>query len=426
MILGFIHRLSRNVYLRQNILVFLVMNFGNVFNYLFQVLTGRYLGPEDYGAFNSLNSLAVLLSTPLVVLPVVLSRYAIEFKLLDPRLVRELFRLALRFMSALSLAVLLLGLASLPWIQQFLAIDQPAQVLFMLLFLGVSFILPVPTGMLMGLQRFMGYALSGVAPMVFRFLGGVVLVAQLGLGVGGALLSGVIGTGVGILAAFWFLKDIARGECAELPEGTLRRIMSYAVPVGFSSLLMLTLGNLDLILVRHYCALEDSGRYAMASVLGRIAYYVPGMLSMVLFPSVATSCAKNTSGAKALITSLLLTSVLSGGYALLCIIFAEPIISLLYGPDYLSAATLLRLVTGAMALLAIVNLLVTYCLASSRYGYMWILGLGVAAMLVLINAFHEHAEQVAMILLGTVFFILCGSLVWFMAFGRRVTVTCPD
>ncbi len=426
MLFSKLRRLGRERFLRQSILVFLLMNLGNMFNYLFQMVAGRYLGPEDYGAFNSLNSMAVLLATPLVVLPLVLSRYAIEFNLKDTGQLRQLLRSALRGMSVLSLALFLLGLACLPWIRQFLSIDHPAPVVYMLLFLCVSFVLPVPTGVLMGLQRFWGYALSGLATPIIRFLGVVALVALMGMGVGGALLSGVLGTGVGILVAFWFLKDMAMGERVPLPAGTLQRITTYSVPVGVSSLLMLTLGNLDLILVRHYCALDDSGRYAMAAILGRVAYYVPGMLNMVLFPSVATSCAENSSGAKALMTSMLLTGVLSGGYTLLCIVFAEPLINLLYGPEYLPAAHLLRLVTAAMAVLAIVNLLATYCLASSRYGYMWVLGFGVAAMLALITVYHDRAEQIAVILLGTVLFILCGSLVWFLIWGRGARTSDAD
>jgi O-antigen/teichoic acid export membrane protein len=54
------------------------MNLGNVFAYLFQMVIGRVLSPDDFGTFNALNSLAIVISAPMAVLPFVFSRYTVQ------------------------------------------------------------------------------------------------------------------------------------------------------------------------------------------------------------------------------------------------------------------------------------------------------------------------------------------------------------
>ena len=46
-----------NKFLSNNFLVLILINLGNLFAYLFQILLGSNLSVADYGEFNALNSL---------------------------------------------------------------------------------------------------------------------------------------------------------------------------------------------------------------------------------------------------------------------------------------------------------------------------------------------------------------------------------
>ena len=65
-------------------------------------------------------------------------------------------------------------------------------------------------------------------------------------------------------------------------------------------------------------------------------------------------------------------------------LFPEMIITLLFGQQYVESATLLQIISIAMALLALSNVIFTYNLAHFRYGFLWFLVGGVGLLYSLI------------------------------------------
>ncbi|WP_462327320.1 MATE family efflux transporter [Desulfobaculum sp.] len=409
-------------FLRQNVLILVLLNSGNLFNYMFQFLVGRSLPPQDFGVFNALNSLAVLASAPMIVVPLVLSRFTIRMEPEGKEALRGLLRTALLLLTLAGAAVFLLGTLAHTGIQNYLHVDSTGPVLLMLALTSISFIMPVPLGILMGLQRFTGFGLGNCSSSAIRLISAALLVAMLGHGVGGALLSGIIGVVGALGLALFFLRDLVIGPAKPLPANMLRQVGWYTVPVLLNAALIMGLGNLDLVLARHYCTPEASGHYAMAAVLGRIAFFLPNALLMVLFPEVAKSSASGEESGKTLALSMGLTLLLGGGFALVCGLWPEPVILALFGPEYLASAPALRLVVTAMALMAVANVLFTYCLACSLYGYLWILGAGLAGMITLITMFHATETQVAWSLFAAAASILAATTVWFLLVGKKAEV----
>jgi O-antigen/teichoic acid export membrane protein len=187
-------------------------------------------------------------------------------------------------------------------------------------------------------------------------------------------------------------------------------MLRYSLPVFAATAMIMMLGNLDLVLVRHYIPGEQAGLYATAAVLGRIAFFLPAMLVAVLFPTVARARESGDESRKPFLVSLALTAVLGLSFALLCILWPQWIIGLLFGAKYAAAAPLLQIVSLAMALLAIVQVVVTYGLARADYLSLPPLALGVVLMFALALLYHQSALVIAWIVLGAVVFILAGSL----------------
>ncbi len=405
-------------FLRNNILILVLLNSSNIFNYLFQLTVGRSLSPADYGSFNALNSLAVVLSAPAAVLPLLFSRYTIQLAIKDMGQVKGLLVKGLRTMVLVAAVLFLAGIAALPWLKQYLHMQVTLPIVIMLSQLALSLLFPVLLGVIQGLQRFMVFGLGASSMPLFRLLGGLAMVSLLGWGVSGALLSGVLGVTVALFILSWALREVFKQEVQPLPDRLFPEMRRYALPVFLSTTMVMTLGNLDIVLVRHYGTPEEAGLYSIAAILGRIALYLPGVLITVLFPEAARAQDTGKEDPRILWFSMGLTALLGGGFALTCALWPEFIIGTLFGEKYLPAAELLKTISFAMSLLAIANVIFTYCMARSEFTYLWPLIGGVGLMLLLIALHHETAMVIARNVLISIAAILAGTLVWFLLSTR--------
>lgn len=400
-------------FLKQNFLILVLMNSGNIFNYLFQLTIGRAMTPDEFGSFNALNSSTVILAAPLGVVPLIMARFTAGFALDGMGRVRGLFSQALKVAAVAAAVIAAAGFFLAPLLKDFLHLESIVPVYIMLALVSVSLMAPIPTGMLQGLQRFMGFGLSGASNACVRFLAALVLLTGLGWGVNGAMLCGLLGILFQAGLAFLFLRDIFPVKPDPLPQGFHKEVGKYALAMVVSSVITMCLNNLDLVLVRHFCPGEEAGLYATGAILGRIAFYGPAVLMSVLFTEAATAKASGDQNDKSLWMSMGITLLLGGGFALLCVVASELMVTLLFGAQYKAAGPLLAVISSAMALLACANVLFVYSQARNEFGFMWVQGLGVALFAGLVYFRHESAMQVAQMLLACVVFILAATLAWF-------------
>lgn len=406
-------------FLKQNFLILVLMNSGNIFNYLFQLTIGRAMTPDEFGSFNALNSSTVILAAPLGVVPLIMARFTAGFALQGMGRVRGLFGQALKVAAVAAAVIAVAGFFLAPLLKDFLHLQSIVPVYIMLAMVSVSLMAPIPTGMLQGLQRFMGFGLSGASNACVRFLAALVLLTGLGWGVNGAMLCGLLGILFQAGLAFLFLRDLFPVKPEPLPEGFHKEVGKYALAMVVSSVITMCLNNLDLVLVRHFCPGPEAGMYATGAILGRIAFYGPAVLMSVLFTEAATAKASGDQNDKSLWMSMGFTLLLGGGFALLCVVASEFMVTLLFGAQYKAAGPLLAVISSAMALLACANVLFVYSQARNEFGFMWVQGLGVALFTGLVYFRHDSAMQVAQMLLACVVFILAATLAWFFLKVRR-------
>jgi O-antigen/teichoic acid export membrane protein len=406
-------------FLRNNMLILVLLNSSNIFNYLFQLVAGRGLSTIDYGSFNAVNSMAVILSAPVAVLPLVFSRYTVQLAESGLEQVKRLLVDGLRAMVCIAGALFLIGLIALPWLRDFLHLDAKTPIAIMLVQLSLSLVLPVFLGVIQGLHRFTAFGLCGSSIALGRFLSGLLFVLALGFGINGALLSGAIGTLIAMGIGLWAVRDIIKLPGAPLPHGLFSEMGKYSLPVFLSTTMVMALGNLDIVLVKHYCSPEEAGLYAIAAILGRIALFLPGVLIVVLFPEASKAQATGKEDARILWISLGMTAFLGGCVALVCTFWPEQIIVLLFGAKYQAGAELLTIISQAMAMLAVANVIFIYCLARSEFKFLWPLAMGVGMMLLLIFNFHDSALTIAKMVLYSIAAILAGTLAWYFLRSNR-------
>lgn len=400
-------------FLRQNFLILLLMNSGNVFSYLFQMVAGRAMTPDEFGGFNALNSFAVILTSPMGIVPLIMARFTAGFALEGQGRVKRLLVVSLKVAGLTGGAAVLVGLLAMPWLKDFLHLEGFGPLYVMLAMVGVSLVVPVPWGMLQGLQRFLGYGLSGAMSAFTRLLAGLTFLTWLGLGIPGGMACGLAGMVAQAGLALYFLKDVLAVPAEPLPKGFHSEVGRYSAGLVVSAVITMCLNNLDLVLVRHFCPGPEAGLYATAAILGRIAFYGPSVLVSVLFTEAATAKAQGQSGNKSLWMSMGLTIALGGGYALACLVGSDLVIKVLFGSKYVQAGGLLSILSLAMAMLAAANVLFAYFQARSEFGFMWVQGLGVGLFALLVYLNHDSAAVVAKMLLYSISLILAATLAWF-------------
>jgi O-antigen/teichoic acid export membrane protein len=405
-------------FVQNNFLILILMNLGNVFAYLFQVVIARVLSAEDFGAFNALNSLAVVIAAPVAVLPVVFSRYTVQLMQDGLGQVKCLLTDSLRLLFLLAVFVFIVGLFALPWLRDYLHLEQSTPILIILFQLVLSLLFPVLIGVLQGLHRFSFVGMGGSGFALFRLFGAIIFVYFLAWSVNGALFSSIFGILVGTVIVVWGLKDVFQQNIVKIPQYLYKNMAWYALPVFICTSMMTVLGNLDITLVRHYCSAEEAGLYATAAILGRIALFLPGVLLLVLFPTAAKASHEDNEDQRILWLSIAMTALLGGGFSLICWLFPEQLIGLLFGSKYLAAAALLQKISLAMALLAVANVVFMYSLARHSFGFLWFLVIGVISMLAMIFMYHDTAEMVANILLYSIAAILLFTIFWFVLSHR--------
>ncbi|KMP12515.1 hypothetical protein UR09_00090 [Candidatus Nitromaritima sp. SCGC AAA799-A02] len=399
-------------FLKNNLIVLFLLNSASFFNYLFQFALGHSLSAAGFGSFNALNSLLAILGAPVSIIHIIFSRFIVKLSVSSMGQVKSLFKKSFQIIISIVAVIFIAGLLLIPWFKSFLHINETIPIVLMLISLGLSLLFPICFGMLEGLHRFLLFGIGSSGFTITRFIGALLLVTFLGLGVNGALLAGAIASCLALIFGFWSLRDIIKTPEENLHPDLWGEMVHFSMPVFLSTMMVMFLWNIDIVLVKHYCSEYESGLYATAAILGRIAFALPSTLLTVLFPSAAKIHAMGKKDDYILWTSLGLTMVLAGSVALLFYFWPEQFIGLLFGEKFTEAAPLLQIISIAMALLATSNVIFSYCLARSEFSYIWFLGAGVLLILLLIILFHDSAMTIAIVLLFSVASIFVGTLIW--------------
>jgi len=176
------------------------------------------------------------------------------------------------------------------------------------------------------------------------------------------------------------------------------RLLRIGIPVGIAGTLTFTYGRIDQILVYELAPnAADVGIYAAMYKILDNAGFVPMSVMVTLFPVMAGLFPSDPARLRRMMQIAIdyLTIVALGGLAL-TIVAAEPIVELLYGPDYVSGATVLTILVAAFIPICIGNVAGNMVIAMNlQRRYIWFaalgLGLNVPLNIVLIPEFGIEA-----------------------------------
>jgi len=181
----------------------------------------------------------------------------------------------------------------------------------------------------------------------------------------------------------------------------------FSIPVGLTWIGIAFFTNMDIILVKHFCSAEETGIYSVASIIGKIALFLPGVLINVLFPQVAQNTKDGQSSISTVMVTMLTTLCFSGLYLLMVSLFPGIFISF-FGEKYGSAREMLIIITAAMAMFSGINILFGFLLAKTQYLFLIPTYGGIIFTLAAIySKYHRSPTEIASaVLFGTIVIML--------------------
>ncbi|TBR18469.1 hypothetical protein EPO66_01430, partial [bacterium] len=341
------------------ILVFAGTFFGSFLNLLYQLIIAHRLSPIDFASFNSLLAIFMMISAPIGTLQSAVAKYSSEFAARNEvKKTEVLLSCLLEKVFLLAVATFILSYFILGLVINKLDIHSSVSVFILSLMLAACWILPVFSGVMQGLELFKWLIFVAIAGGILKLTLTFVFL-NLGFNVSGALAAFLLSISAMLLFAFIPLRKMVNfkivNDCIKLNE-----VFIYLFPVMLSNFCYLNMVSFDMVLVKYFFSSESSGIYALSQMLGKIFLFLPGAISIVLFPRVSYLNARNSDTSATLKLSLVYGLILSAIAILVYNLFPGFILKVLTGKAPIEAIALGRIFSVSMSLFALLYIFISY------------------------------------------------------------------
>ena len=384
-------KIKKNELFRGSLILFILINIGNLINYLYQIVMARMLGPSDCGILAVLVSLTYIFAVPAIAIQTAVSKKIAIFNA-----TKEYNKMSGLFFSFLKKLFLFSVIIFIFFVVLSFFIIKPLNIPFWLLILTgtliiTSFIYPLAAGSLQGMKKFSALGWNTLLVFFIKIIAAIILVI-FGFKVYGAILGFILGMVFGFIFALPYIKEIINAK----RENDGAKILTKENSLIFSAILVFVfIYSIDVILARVFFSSEIAGQYAVLSTVGKMILFSTMPIGNAMFPiSTERHYAKaKTSGIikKAALYVLILCAVAVA----LFIIFPELIIKLLFGNQYLEIAKLLPYLGIAFSLIAFLNILILYRISTDEFNlsHLFLIIFFLVAEIILLFLFNANIKQ---------------------------------
>ncbi len=397
--------LSENPLLKGSAIVMVGSLIASFLNYLFQFLVGRFLSPADYGTLVSLFSILYIVGIPGGVLGTTATKFASQYKAHnDFEAVTATLVWVEKVVAVLGLILFCLAFFFQNHLAEFLKIADPRLPTVFFIFIALSFLGAAPTGFLQGLARFKAYSFVSVLSSALKILLGAGL-AFLGLGIWGVVGGLIVMNILSIAACLFLLKKNLRARFEE-SSFSPSDLIKYALPAAAVLLGLVSLYNMDVILVKHFFSPEEAGVYGSVVMLGRIIFFGLGSVQLVMFPLASEKFENGGEPLGIFKKSLLLVGAGAAVGVSTYFLFPTILVKIFFGSGYLAAVPYLGLFAVFMGLYAVVDLFSRFSLSVRDFRPATILVVFAVLQAGLICFFHQSIFQVIFVNIGVMIGLL--------------------
>lgn len=365
--------------------------------YVFQILMGRILGVDGYASLSTLLAVYTLFTTPLATLMMVISKKVSEYQAQnDVKSLSHFFLSNIAYSGLLGIFVLIIFFVFLSEIQKYLKLNNPMPVFLLALLIVVTFFPTINNAFMQGMEKFKAYSILGFLSVFFKIiLSGIFVWA--GYGVTGAIGGIIISYLIILILGYFCLSRIFIGPNKNL---NIRSHLKFSgvFPVFIANLAFIMMTQLDILVVNYFFTAKEAGAYAAASVLGKAVMYLPGGISLAMFPMVAKNNTIKISSSHLLLQAIKLTSLLCILGGVFYFFYGEYIIIRLYGVNYAEAGIVLKYYGLAIFPMALVMVAEQFLIAKGRILFAYLFAVIAPLQLLAIYYFHQTLLMIVSII----------------------------
>lgn len=385
---------SRDNLVKHSLLLLVFANMANLTNLIFQALMGRELPSDQYTDMATMMNLLLVLITPLDAVRTSLSHAsAVGAQAGRPWIARDLLAGWGRVFGLIGVAVLLLGLLAVPWIQRIENIASPWPVRMAVLVFASALFSPLLVGVFQGVQKFVWMSMAQAGWSIFRLIVAFVLVFFVARLAWCGLFAHFLGTVAGLAISLLGVRHLARR-----PAGEPR---AHHPLGGYFQQSFLTLGAYailtygDLLLVSHFFPNAEANRFAQAALIGRSLIFLPIPIAMAMFPKVVSVGVSSRRTLLTLFKALAMVVAIIGSAVLVCTFMTWLPLLIMFKVHAPTAEQMhfVRTVLWAMSPLTITYMLMNFEMAQHRFRALPFLWVCVAAYIGGVACFHETLAQ---------------------------------
>ena len=384
-------------------------------NYLYNLILGRILGPEQFADAAVLITFLLVLSFAAMTFQLVTAKFSVVFEdNLFTSFISKIYKNAI--IVGISFGAIIIIFSK--QLQQ--VFNTSSSSMFVIFGIGVPlyFIMSVNRGVFQGKKEFKSLSITYQAEMLSRLL------ITLGLLFLFNIQSSLV-IAIGILISFGFglipfkFKNLSFKKPEVIDTTYSKLVRNFFIITAFYELTQIIINNSDILLVKHYFESYEAGLYASLALIGRIVYFVAWMFVMLLLPTVVQLKKEGKATAPILFKYVGYIATIASLIVLCCSLFPETAITLLFGKSYLPMAPLLWKYALATGLFAISNIFAYYYLSLERYMPVVLSGVFGMLQMGLVIFFHESLEQVVHMQVIAMILLLIFQIIYFVVDSKR-------
>jgi O-antigen/teichoic acid export membrane protein len=383
-------RSARSMVLNGSLIMLISMMLVNLFNFAYNIVMARLLGPGEFGHINAAVTILLLASCISLAFQLVCTKFVARNESAGGKAAVVHALLSKAWMASLALGALLF-LAQKP-IAHYLNLPSPWMIGILAAGIAAYAPLGVKRGAMQGECAFPRLGGNFILEAFTRFVVGA------GLVVAGYGVLGAVGAISAAVIAAYFLPRIP-------PQ--LRVKAETAAPPSFAEALQaivffvgqVIINNIDILLVKHFFPADPAGVYAAIAQIGRLLYFAAwfGVVN-TMFPVTAAAKDKDENRkAHGIGLPLLLVFGISLAFVAIASLFPHLIMGVIFGSRFMDIGWLLALYAVATALYSLSVVFIAYEMSRRIANTGW-LQLAFSVALVLgICLFHQSLREVILV-----------------------------
>jgi len=399
-------------------ILFIGLTFVNICNYIFNMIVGRSLGPDEYGVFVALVSLLSIISVFAGAILTTSAKYSSTFKAENKP---EKIGFLLDYLNSNGFIIgILIALVIIIFsknISDYFNISTRTPLILLSLYFIFTFSLSANRGVLQGIQNFISLSVNSAIEPFSKIIVGIILI-WFGFRINGVMLSVSLAVAIAYLFSIKPLNSYFKSKKEEINRKLLWRYSSVTL-IALAFLTLLTF--LDTILVKHYFNSYDAGTYGALSTICKIILYGATPIISAMFPMISNLQAKDQKHYYLLFQTMFIVTIVSFIVYGFFRLFPDFTINILFGSQYTNMSPYLGQLGLAFLLLSLNYVFVNYYLSVRKYQFIYILIFATILLVALVHINHNSIEAIINALTASYSLALAGfSLIYL--FSKRIQI----